>query len=183
MTARPVGGMRKHPLGRVDQLEDRYLGMVEAPSSNLGTSTRDDSRQFCWPFSHKRNTNKRFFCWLGMSTIRTDFINSMVECASTNPNPTTFVDCSHVHSCRSIIQREWSIEHLRFYRAHVKFCKIVLKNRINTTVLRTHMQKWKYMQSNKDAEWNKFGKSGWEMVTVLQAKDGSYLAFFKKPLN
>ena len=39
MTARPVGGMRKHPFGRVDQLEDRYLGMVEAPSSNLGTST------------------------------------------------------------------------------------------------------------------------------------------------
>ena len=31
--------MRKHPYGRVDQLEDRYLGMVEAPSSNLGTST------------------------------------------------------------------------------------------------------------------------------------------------
>ena len=27
------------PIGRVDQLEDRYLGMVEAPSSNLGTST------------------------------------------------------------------------------------------------------------------------------------------------
>jgi len=45
------------------------------------------------------------------------------------------------------------------------------------------MQKWKYMQSNKDAEWNKFGKSGWEMVTVLQAKDGTHLAFFKKPLN
>ena len=37
--AGPVGGMRKHPNGRVDQLEDRYLGMVEAPSSNLGTST------------------------------------------------------------------------------------------------------------------------------------------------
>ena len=34
-----VGGLRKHPFGRVDQLEDRYLGMVEAPSSNLGTST------------------------------------------------------------------------------------------------------------------------------------------------
>ena len=34
-----VGGLRKHPYGRVDQLEDRYLGMVEAPSSNLGTST------------------------------------------------------------------------------------------------------------------------------------------------
>ena len=34
-----VAGMRKHPYGRVDQLEDRYLGMVEAPSSNLGTST------------------------------------------------------------------------------------------------------------------------------------------------
>jgi hypothetical protein len=63
------------------------------------------------------------------------------------------------------------------------FVKSGLQNRINTTVLRMHMQKWKYMQSNKDAEWNKFGKSGWEMVTVLQAKDGSHLAFFKKPLN
>ena len=39
MTERWVGGLRKHPIGRVDQLEDRYLGMVEAPSSNLGTST------------------------------------------------------------------------------------------------------------------------------------------------
>ena len=35
----------------------------------LGTSTRNDSRQFCWPFRHKRNTNKRFFCWLGTSTL------------------------------------------------------------------------------------------------------------------
>ena len=34
-----VGRLRKHQFGRVDQLEDRYLGMVEAPSSNLGTST------------------------------------------------------------------------------------------------------------------------------------------------
>ena len=34
-----VAKLRKHPNGRVDQLEDRYLGMVEAPSSNLGTST------------------------------------------------------------------------------------------------------------------------------------------------
>ena len=42
MTPRRVGGLRKHPHGRVDQLEDRYLGMVEAPSSNLGTSTLDD---------------------------------------------------------------------------------------------------------------------------------------------
>ena len=40
-----VDGLRKHPHGRVDQLEDRYLGMVEAPSSNLGTSTTfDDNR-------------------------------------------------------------------------------------------------------------------------------------------
>ena len=31
------------PNGRVDQLEDRYLGMVEAPSSNLGTSTTFDT--------------------------------------------------------------------------------------------------------------------------------------------
>ena len=44
------------PIGRVDQLEDRYLGMVEAPSSNLGTSTIDDfimnhSSQW-WPCCH-----------------------------------------------------------------------------------------------------------------------------------
>ena len=43
-----VARLRKHPFGRVDQLEDRYLGMVEAPSSNLGTSTRNDSKQSCW---------------------------------------------------------------------------------------------------------------------------------------
>ena len=34
-----VEGLRKHPFGRVDQLEDRYLGMVEAASSNLVSST------------------------------------------------------------------------------------------------------------------------------------------------
>ena len=49
----PVGGLRKHPHGRVDQLEDRYLGMVEAPSSNLGTSTSlrstDGSEVDCAP--------------------------------------------------------------------------------------------------------------------------------------
>jgi hypothetical protein len=39
-----VDGLRKHPNGRVDQLEDRYLGMVEAPSSNLGTSTLQKKR-------------------------------------------------------------------------------------------------------------------------------------------
>ena len=37
-----VGGMATNTYGRVDQLEDRYLGMVEAPSSNLGTSTTFD---------------------------------------------------------------------------------------------------------------------------------------------
>ena len=54
--ARPVGGLRKHPHGRVDQLEDRYLGMVEAPSSNLGTSTIHDlimnHPSQCWPCCH-----------------------------------------------------------------------------------------------------------------------------------
>ena len=40
-----LGGSLCKPNGRVDQLEDRYLGMVEAPSSNLGTSTTlDDNR-------------------------------------------------------------------------------------------------------------------------------------------
>ena len=50
-----VASMRKHPHGRVDQLEDRYLGMVEAPSSNLGTSTRNDSKKFCWTVRRKEH--------------------------------------------------------------------------------------------------------------------------------
>jgi hypothetical protein len=68
-----VGGLRKHPHGRVDQLEDRYLGMVEAPSSNLGTSTIDDFivtlQSQLWPCCHKRAT-QRFgqVCWLGTYT-------------------------------------------------------------------------------------------------------------------
>ena len=41
-------GTNYKPYGRVDQLEDRYLGMVEAPSSNLGTSTRNKSKRVCW---------------------------------------------------------------------------------------------------------------------------------------
>ena len=36
---RESGRFAKAPFGRVDQLEDRYLGMVEATSSNLVTST------------------------------------------------------------------------------------------------------------------------------------------------
>ena len=32
--------------GRVDQLEDRYLGMVEAASSNLAASTLNGWNQF-----------------------------------------------------------------------------------------------------------------------------------------
>ena len=47
-----VAGMRKHPFGRVDQLEDRYLGMVEAPSSNLGTSTLNDEESVSTCFIH-----------------------------------------------------------------------------------------------------------------------------------
>ena len=56
----PQGGLRKHPFGRVDQLEDRYLGMVEAPSSNLGTSTlllfdtSVDAPEFVFPSDSKR---------------------------------------------------------------------------------------------------------------------------------
>ena len=37
-----VASTSKRLIGRVDQLEDRYLGMVEATSSNLVTSTFDD---------------------------------------------------------------------------------------------------------------------------------------------
>lgn len=33
-----VAGLSKRQFGRVDQLEDRYLGMVEAASSNLAAS-------------------------------------------------------------------------------------------------------------------------------------------------
>ena len=60
-----VDGLRKHPYGRVDQLEDRYLGMVEAPSSNLGTST----------------------------LVETQY-NVSGPCASTKSITNTFVDCS-----------------------------------------------------------------------------------------
>ncbi len=42
-----VAGLSKRQFGRVDQLEDRYLGMVEAPSSNLGTSTLSLSIDSC----------------------------------------------------------------------------------------------------------------------------------------
>ena len=49
-----VARLRKHPFGRVDQLEDRYLGMVEAPSSNLGTSTSPiESVSTKWTVRHK----------------------------------------------------------------------------------------------------------------------------------
>ena len=74
MTPRRVGGLRKHPHGRVDQLEDRYLGMVEAPSSNLGTSTslrsnhvnevagaaKTDSLRFASVFGSARPPSYRF---------------------------------------------------------------------------------------------------------------------------
>ena len=44
-----VGGLlTSNNIGRVDQLEDRYLGMVEAPSSNLGVSTIDDYIMIHW---------------------------------------------------------------------------------------------------------------------------------------
>ena len=56
-----VGGLATNTYGRVDQLEDRYLGMVEAPSSNLGTSTRDEFIQFSWPFGYKKVLLKTTF--------------------------------------------------------------------------------------------------------------------------
>ena len=48
-----VDGLRKHPNGRVDQLEDRYLGMVEAPSSNLGTDSSASQRRLLPRFLQK----------------------------------------------------------------------------------------------------------------------------------
>ena len=59
MLGMQVDGLRKHPNGRVDQLEDRYLGMVEAPSSNLGTSTINDILHFCWNFDKHRGYRLR----------------------------------------------------------------------------------------------------------------------------
>ena len=59
-----VEGLRKHPFGRVDQLEDRYLGMVEAPSSNLGTSTPLDSTE--WNVRHEESV---FICFLHGSHV------------------------------------------------------------------------------------------------------------------
>ena len=37
-----MDGLLEATYGRVDQLEDRYLGMVEAASSNLVSSTFND---------------------------------------------------------------------------------------------------------------------------------------------
>ena len=51
-----VDGLRKHPFGRVDQLEDRYLGMVEATSSNLVTSTIYSKTKFFQRFMYSMNT-------------------------------------------------------------------------------------------------------------------------------
>ena len=61
-----VAGMRKHPFGRVDQLEDRYLGMVEAPSSNLGTSTiREYFISSMVDLRHEESVFVCFLHWLG----------------------------------------------------------------------------------------------------------------------
>ena len=88
-----VDGLRKHPNGRVDQLEDRYLGMVEAPSSNLGTSTRNVSKQSCWTVRHEKYASFCFF--IGSARPPEMFQSSPVgPCASTNSIPNTFVDCS-----------------------------------------------------------------------------------------
>ena len=65
-----VDGLRKHPNGRVDQLEDRYLGMVEAPSSNLGTSTiRTDFIKSLVDLRHEEPVFICFLHWLGTSTL------------------------------------------------------------------------------------------------------------------
>jgi hypothetical protein len=65
-----VDGLRKHPNGRVDQLEDRYLGMVEAPSSNLGTSTiRTDFINSMVDLRHEESVLICFLHWLGTSTL------------------------------------------------------------------------------------------------------------------
>jgi hypothetical protein len=65
-----VDGLRKHPNGRVDQLEDRYLGMVEAPSSNLGTSTLQKKRTaFVVDLRHEESVLICFLHWLGTSTL------------------------------------------------------------------------------------------------------------------
>jgi hypothetical protein len=44
--------------------------MVEAPSSNLGTSTRNDSKQFFWTVRHEESVFICFLHWLGTSTVR-----------------------------------------------------------------------------------------------------------------
>ena len=65
-----VEGLRKHPNGRVDQLEDRYLGMVEAPSSNLGVSTSMNlDAHLRGPRCHKFVRLFWQICWLRVSTL------------------------------------------------------------------------------------------------------------------
>ena len=71
MSTAQVGGLRKHPFGRVDQLEDRYLGMVEAPSSNLGTSTSLSLIDIeSGPCCQNRTYSNGLGFWLGTSTTQ-----------------------------------------------------------------------------------------------------------------
>ena len=66
-----VGGMATNTYGRVDQLEDRYLGMVEAPSSNLGTSTPLSLIDIeCGPCCKNRASANGLGLWLGKSTTQ-----------------------------------------------------------------------------------------------------------------
>jgi hypothetical protein len=65
-----VGGLlTSNNIGRVDQLEDRYLGMVEAPSSNLGVSTSPKKRTaFEYLGSEKHNSSQTVVFMQGLKT-------------------------------------------------------------------------------------------------------------------
>jgi hypothetical protein len=125
-------------------------------------------------------------------TIRTDFINSMVDLRHEEYVSFCFLHWLGTSPFEQISSTPWwtcamkntflfafFIGSARPPFERLLLLETVLKHRNSVE----NMQKWKYMQSNKEPEWNKFGKSGWELISVVVAKDGSYLGFFKKPLN
>ena len=70
MTVPQVDGLLEATYGRVDQLEDRYLGMVEAPSSNLGVSISLNINAISEMATLPQTSFAMLspVCWLGVST-------------------------------------------------------------------------------------------------------------------
>ena len=102
-----VAGLRKHPFGRVDQLEDRYLGMVEAPSSNLGTSTPLASIELCGRALGKSIPDVFELPSLSLSPVLTRGSRSRAA----QPRHVTWID-EKVTECKRVYAHHFHTEHV-----------------------------------------------------------------------